>query len=51
VADIDTDDSGLTLHVVQLPTRGLRAGARINFTFFWTDTETWDGRDYVVAIV
>jgi glucoamylase len=51
VADIDTDDSGLTLHVVQLPTRGLRAGARINFTFFWTDTGTWDGRDHVVAVV
>jgi glucoamylase len=50
VADTDTDDSGLTLHVVQLPTRDLLAGARIDFTMYWTDNDTWDGEDHRIEI-
>ncbi len=39
--------SGLGIHFVDLPVRqGQQAPVR--FTFFWTDTERWEGRDYGV---
>lgn len=51
VADIDTQDSGLAMHVVQLPTQSLKAGSRVDFTFRWTDDGTWDGVDRHVDVV
>lgn len=50
VADIDTGDSGLTLHVAQLPSSGLAAGSHVEFTLFWIDTATWEGHDYQIDI-
>ena len=50
VAELETDDSGLTLHVAQLPTAGLAIGSRVDFTLYWTDTQRWDGKDYGVEI-
>ena len=50
VADIDTADSGLTLHVAPLPTLGLSAGARVDFTLYWIDDGAWEGTDHCVEI-
>lgn len=50
VADVETSDSGLGLHVAELPTRELAAGHRIDFTFLWTDTDRWEGNDYHVDV-
>jgi glucoamylase len=50
VADVDTDDSGLTQHVALLPSGGLAKRARIDFTLFWIDTATWDGHDYRIDV-
>jgi len=50
VADMDTQDSGLALQAAQLPTPGLAPGRRIDFTMFWTDTDTWEGHDYHVDV-
>ena len=50
-ADDDTLDSGLTVHVVTLPSAGLRVGTHIDFTFYWIDDGRWDGHDYRVAVV
>ena len=49
-ADIDTEDSGLTLHVAQLPSDGVVPGSRIDFTLYWRDTDTWEGRDYSILV-
>lgn len=51
VADIGTVDSGLTVHVAQLPTAGLRVGDRIDFTFYRPDSDTWSNRNYSIAVV
>jgi glucoamylase len=51
LADIESTDSGLTQHVVELPTSGLTAGTRVDFTLFWIDSATWDGRDYRIDVV
>jgi glucoamylase len=50
VADITTEDSGLGVHVALLPTHGLRAGSHVDFTFSWTDSDTWDGHDHRIEI-
>jgi glucoamylase len=50
VADIDTTDSGLMLHVAPLPTLGLGAGARVEFTLYWIADGAWEGTDHCVEI-
>jgi glucoamylase len=49
--EADTIDSGLTLHMMVLPSASLSAGTTLNFTFHWTDDERWDGQDYRVSVV
>jgi glucoamylase len=48
IRDVETRDTGLGVHVVDLPHGALGAGQSAQFTFFWTDTQTWEGRDYEV---
>jgi len=51
VGDIETRETGLGVHVADLPVTGLTAGASVQFTFCWLDTESWDGRDYDLQVV
>ncbi|MFZ5856925.1 MAG: glucan 1,4-alpha-glucosidase [Chloroflexota bacterium] len=46
-----TYDSTLGVHVVDLPTRALKTGMTIRFTFYWLAEERWDGMDYTIVIV
>jgi len=50
VRDVDTEDTGLGVHVADLPVAGLAAGTTIQFTFLWRDTEAWEGRDYLLLV-
>ena len=50
VADIETRDTGLGVHVADLPVTRLTAGETIQFTFRWRETETWEGVDYEVRV-
>jgi glucoamylase len=49
-ADAETRDTGLGLHVVDLPTRDLPAGRRVRFTFYWAIAGRWEGSDYEIAV-
>ncbi len=49
-ADIDTRDTGLGVHVADLPIARLSAGQRVVFTFYWLDDGTWEGEDYEVEL-
>jgi len=40
----------LNLWFADFPTGNMPAGAVIEFTFFWKDTQRWEGRNYSVAI-
>ena len=51
VADVATHDGGLGMHVAALPVAQLPPGSTVEFTFQWTTSHVWDGRDYRVAIV
>lgn len=48
--DAETRDTGLGIHVVDLPTDDLVAGARLDFTFHWVRVDRWEGHDYSIAV-
>jgi glucoamylase len=48
--DVDTRDTGLGLHIADLPTNGLAGGTTVVFTFYWEDSGRWEGRDFAVGI-
>ena len=50
VQEIDTRDTGLDLHVVDLPLAGLTPGQTLQFTFRWRESDAWEGRDYEIAV-
>lgn len=46
-----TRDTGLGVHVIDLPTDKLAAGTTLSFTFYWSDEERWENRNFTVQIV
>ncbi|HEX5386612.1 MAG TPA: glucan 1,4-alpha-glucosidase [Gemmatimonadales bacterium] len=50
VRDTDTRDTGVGTHVADLPTAELPSGARVDFTLYWLEADTWEGRDYQVTV-
>jgi glucoamylase len=48
--DSDTTDTGMGLHVLELPTAALSPGAHIDFTWIRLETGSWAGRDFRVVI-
>ncbi len=51
VADAATRDTGLGMHVADLPSQHLKAGQWVDFTFRSAESGDWDGHDYQVEIV
>jgi glucoamylase len=50
VHDNRTRDTGLGIHVFDVPADGLLTGTMILFTFYWPETGQWEGADFVVAV-
>jgi glucoamylase len=48
--DTETRDTRLGLHFADLPTQDATAGSSIVFTFYWPDSERWEGTDFRVVI-
>jgi glucoamylase len=48
--DLDSSDSGLDLHFVDLPVLGA-VGRAWRFTFYWTRDARWEGTDFTVTAV
>jgi glucoamylase len=48
--DADTYDTGLGVHVADLPTEQLQVGAQVIFTFYWPMADRWESVDYAVAV-
>jgi glucoamylase len=51
VTDTATRDTGLGVQAADIPSRNLRAGQRVDFTFRWSDLDRWEGQDFRVDIV
>ena len=49
-ADVATRDTGLGLHVADLPVGNLAAGQQIDFTFQWAGSGAWKGTDFRVDV-
>jgi glucoamylase len=46
VQDSDTRDTGLGVHLCDLPTEHLSSGSRVTFTFYWPQAGRWEGKDF-----
>jgi glucoamylase len=50
IQDSETRDTGLGMQMAELDVRALPAGSTIQFSLFWTDSQSWDGRDYTITV-
>lgn len=50
VQDVATHDSGLGIHLSDLPTKTIPEGNHVKFTFYWPHADHWEGADFVVRV-
>jgi glucoamylase len=48
--DSETHDTEMGIHILNLPTASLPPGSQVVFTFFWTQENRWEGKDYTVTV-
>lgn len=48
--DSSTRDTGLGVHVADLPTDGLAVGTQLDFTFYWPRAGRWEGADFAIRV-
>jgi len=46
-----TRDTGYGLHVADLPTTKVPKGSTVEYTFYWTESDKWEGRNFSVEVV
>jgi glucoamylase len=51
IQDVETQDSGLGVHVADLSTGELQAGTTIVFTLYWPAAAHWEGTDFTIKLV
>jgi glucoamylase len=51
VQNAATRDTGLGIHTVDIATDAVPEGQQIKFTFHWSDSDRWEGADFMVRIV
>jgi glucoamylase len=51
VHDTATRDTGLSMHLTELPTASLPEGAVVRFTLYWPAIQRWEGRDFAVHVM
>ncbi len=50
VHQVETRDTGMDVHVADLPVGELPAGTALHFTFYWTEAGHWEGADFDVQV-
>ena len=48
--DVAAHDAGLGIFTADLPTEGVPEGKPVKFTFYWPDSDHWQGADFVVHV-
>lgn len=48
--DTPTRDTGLGIHVADLPTRELPTAAAVDFTFYWPEADRWEGANFNAVV-
>ena len=49
--EFETRDTGAGIFVSDLPTAALDADSQIQFTFFWPETNHWEGQNFTVKVI
>jgi len=49
-AEVRARDTGLGLHVADLPTAALPAGSTVCFTIRWPEADRWEGTDFSLSV-
>ena len=49
--DVKNSDTGLGIHIVDIPSTGLSSGTNILFTFHWIDSDQWEEENFAVTVV
>ena len=47
---VSTHDTGLGLHIADVPTAKLAEAAQVEFTFYWPEADRWEGANFSVRI-
>jgi glucoamylase len=50
VQDVKAKDTGLGIYVADLPTQNVPDGKEIKFTFYWPETDHWEGEDFSIRV-
>lgn len=50
IDDVETRDTGIGIHVADLPTQGMTEGETIDFTFCWRVADHWEGQTFSVRV-
>lgn len=50
VRDTTSKDAGVGMHVVDINLSRVKAGSRLLFTFFWTESGNWEGNNFEIEI-
>ena len=48
--DVNTRDTGIGIHLAELPAKDLQPGTVLEFTFHWPDTDTWENRNFRLKV-
>ena len=48
--DVQTNDTGLGIHLADIPSSKLKTGTKIQFTFYWPDSKNWENEDFLIEI-
>ncbi len=48
--EVPSRDTGLGVHVADLPTQDLPAGAGVAFTFYWPRAGRWEGQNFRITV-
>ncbi len=48
--DVKNGDTGLGVHIADIPSARLSSGTKILFTFHWTESDQWEGQNFTVVV-
>jgi glucoamylase len=50
VNDTETTDSGIGIQFADFKTGKMKKGEKLFFTFFWTESGNWEGKDFTITV-
>ncbi len=48
--DVQSKDTGLGIYIADLATQNIPPGTEIKFTFYWPETDHWEGADFSIRV-